>query len=92
MEGATIPLSARTGDLSLSKSWANGIVPRDTNAGNDVFVFDRQTRTMRRINAYDATVPELNYGLAPSISANGAFVTFPFLGEQFGSGGRERRE
>ncbi|NQT21142.1 MAG: hypothetical protein HQ592_15650 [Planctomycetes bacterium] len=60
-------------------SEAANLVPGDTNEMDDVFVHDRQTgRTSRVSMATDGTQGD-HLSTAPSISANGRFVTFQSL-------------
>jgi Tol biopolymer transport system component len=55
---------------------ASNLVPGDTNEVSDVFVYDRQTRTIERVSV-DSSGNEGNGGsLLPAISADGRFVVF----------------
>ena len=53
------------------------LVPGDTNGWDDVFVFDRQTRTTERVSvATDGSQGNGYANFAPAISADGRFVAF----------------
>jgi hypothetical protein len=79
---------ADNGDYSISadgrfvafSSWATDLVPDDTNFADDVFVHDRQTGETTRVNlsstGQQADAEYHNDSYAPSISADGRFVTF----------------
>ncbi|NND98774.1 MAG: hypothetical protein HKN47_15750, partial [Pirellulaceae bacterium] len=57
-------------------SLATNLVPGDTNDQNDVFVFDRQTGVIERVNVSDAALEADDWSGNPSISADGRFVAF----------------
>lgn len=57
-------------------SEASDLVPGDTNGTHDVFVYDRQLRTMRRVSVDGAGRQGNAMSTSPSISANGSFVAF----------------
>ncbi len=58
-------------------SFATNLVPDDTNSKSDIFVCDRQTRTIERVNvADDGNQANDNSWEKPSISADGRYVAF----------------
>jgi Tol biopolymer transport system component len=57
-------------------SFADNLVPDDTNETADVFVHDRQTGETTRVSVYDGGVETDGDSLRPSISADGRFVAF----------------
>ncbi|MFK8114301.1 MAG: S8 family serine peptidase, partial [Rubripirellula sp.] len=62
-------------------SWADNLVPGDTNDAHDVFVLDRDTNTVQRVSTTSAggqaTGPAFFRGsFQPEISGDGRFVTF----------------
>jgi WD40-like Beta Propeller Repeat len=57
-------------------SWANNLVPGDTNKRDDVFVHDRQTGETTRVSVDSAGVQGNEFSYHPSISADGRFVAF----------------
>ena len=57
-------------------SWADNLVAGDTNNYQDVFVYDRQTKTIERVSV-DSSENEANYGSADStLSPDGRYITF----------------
>ncbi len=57
-------------------SAASNLVPEDTNNKQDIFVFDRETKTMQRISVSSSGEQADDYSLRPSISGDGRFVAF----------------
>lgn len=57
------------------QSSASNLVAGDTNANDDIFVFDRQTNTTRLVSRA-ASAPANGFAAAPSISADGRVVAF----------------
>ncbi len=59
------------------QSFADNLVPGDTNGYQDVFVLDRETNTVERVNvSNDGTQGNMGANSPPRISADGRFVTF----------------
>jgi hypothetical protein len=62
------------------ESDASNLVPDDTNALRDIFVYDRQTDTIERVNLTSAGAQATGgASYNPSISADGRFVAFESL-------------
>ncbi len=57
-------------------SWASNLVPGDTNDASDIFVFDRQQRTIERVSVNSQGNQANEKSSHPSISANGRYVAF----------------
>jgi Tol biopolymer transport system component len=57
-------------------SWANNLVPGDTNESNDIFVRDRQSGTTELVSVTVSSAPANNHSSIPAISADGRFVAF----------------
>ena len=57
-------------------SGSTNLVSGDTNAAGDVFVYDRTTKVFERVSLSDAGVQGNGSSSAPSISADGRFVSF----------------
>lgn len=81
-----IPAISGDGRYVAFQSWANNLVPGDTNGtpdayeGIDVFRYDRQTNQTERVSVGDdgeqANGPSNDPGDDPSISADGRYVCF----------------
>lgn len=74
-------------------SFANNLVPGDTNFDSDIFVRDRLLQTTERVNvADDGTQAEIGRrSLDPTISADGRFVAFHSLARNLVAGGTNGR-
>lgn len=57
-------------------SFANNLVPNDTNSAEDVFVYDRQTQTTLRVSVGPGGVQANAASQMADISGNGQFVVF----------------
>jgi hypothetical protein len=57
-------------------SGANNLVPNDTNNARDVFVYDTQTETIRRISVSNTGVQGNDGSYDPRISHDGRYVVF----------------
>jgi len=57
-------------------SFADNLVPNDTNETADVFVHDRQTGETTRVSVYDGGAEADGDSFRPAISADGRFVAF----------------
>ena len=71
-----IPSISADGRYVAFLSYANNLVPGDTNKCVDIFVKDRQTNATQRISVSNNGVQANAYSYSPSISANGKYVTF----------------
>jgi Tol biopolymer transport system component len=57
-------------------SWAPGLVPGDTNGAADIFVSDRQTGALERINVSSSGAQSNHTSWRPVISADGRYVVY----------------
>jgi Tol biopolymer transport system component len=64
------------GRYVVFQSDASNLVPGDTNGTSDIFVKDRQTGSIRRVNVTVNGTQGNNYSLMPAISGNGGYVAF----------------
>jgi Tol biopolymer transport system component len=58
------------------KSFADNLVPNDTNFTSDVFLVDRQAGTVARVSVTDAGEQASSASGSPAITADGRFVAF----------------
>ncbi|KAB8332682.1 hypothetical protein SD80_019140 [Scytonema tolypothrichoides VB-61278] len=73
---SSTPVISADGRFVAFSSFANNLVPRDTNNSDDIFVRDLLTGTLTRVSvALDGTQGN-NSSSSPSISADGRFVAF----------------
>ena len=70
------PAISGDGSFVAFLSEASNLVVGDTNARNDIFVHDRQTRETTRVSVDSAAVQGNNSSFEPAISADGRFVAF----------------
>lgn len=75
-EGSSAPSISSDGRYVAFLSDASNLVPGDTNAIRDVFVFDRQTATTVRASVDSAGVEANLASEAPALSGDGRFVAF----------------
>lgn len=76
--------NSHSGNTSLSadgryvafESYANNLVPGDSNIADDCFVHDRQTGITERVSVNSQGDHGINASGAPSISTNGRYVAF----------------
>jgi Tol biopolymer transport system component len=73
-------------------SYADNLVPGDTNGKWDIFVRDRTTGTTTRVSKSTAGVEGNDHSYIPSISADGRFVTFYSLATNLVSGDSNGKE
>lgn len=64
------------GRYVVFESSATNLTPNDTNDGNDIFLVDRSSGQIRRVNLNSAGEQADSYSDSPSISANGRYVVF----------------
>jgi len=57
-------------------SAASNLVPNDTNNKQDIFLFDRDTKEIKRISISSDGEQANNYSLRPSISGDGRYIAF----------------
>jgi len=57
-------------------SWATNLSPDDTNDSSDIFVWERLTGTLQRVNETSVGVPANQSSIEPAISDDGRYVTF----------------
>jgi cell division septation protein DedD len=70
------PSISGDGRYIVFESTATNLVPSDTNATWDVFLYDQQTRSTTRISVDSKGVQGNNYSLDPSISGDGRYIAF----------------
>lgn len=79
---SSAPALSPDGRFVAFYSWAGNLVPDDTNAVQDAFVYDRQTQTMARVSISSAgrqgndRSGDSRAGVRPALSADGRFVAF----------------
>lgn len=73
---SSAPSISADGRYVAFESYAALLVPGDTNGNRDVFVRDRQNGTTSRVSVNSAGVQGDFESYAPSISADGRYVTF----------------
>jgi hypothetical protein len=73
---SSFPSLSSDGRFVTFHSDANNLVQGDTNGTFDIFVYDRQERRMERVSVNDARDEGNGFSVAPSLSADGRFVTF----------------
>ncbi|GBD27203.1 Protein TolB [bacterium HR30] len=71
-----LPAISADGRFVAFKSLADNLVPDDRNGVVDVFVFDRQARTIERVSVNTAGGNADDFSFPPAISADGRFVAF----------------
>ncbi len=74
--GSSAPSISSDGRYVAFLSDASNLVPDDTNANRDVFVFDRQTATTTRASVDSAGAQANLDSSTPELSGNGRFVAF----------------
>ncbi|MCS7465424.1 S8 family serine peptidase [Stieleria sp. ICT_E10.1] len=73
---SNLPSISTEGRYVTFQSNANNLVPGDTNGVSDIFVYDRSTDLIERISISDGGVEGNAKSDAPSISADGRYVSF----------------
>ncbi len=73
---ANEPALSADGRYVTFKSDASNLVPGDNNGTDDIFVYDRTTRSIERVSVSDAGVEGNSTSFSPSLSADGRYVTF----------------
>lgn len=73
---AANPAISTDGRFVAFESALVDLVPGDTNARRDIFVFDRQTATVSRVSVDSLGTQANGDSFEPSISGDGRFVTF----------------
>ncbi|HEY9821824.1 MAG TPA: DUF4347 domain-containing protein [Candidatus Sericytochromatia bacterium] len=64
------------GRYVVFRSEASNLVSGDTNNTSDIFVYDRQTDTTRRVSVNSSGTQGNGFSQSPSISADGRYVAF----------------
>jgi hypothetical protein len=70
------PSISADGRYVAFESYATNLVPGDTNADTDVFVYDRETNTIKRVSVSSSGTQANDRSYRPSISADGRYVAF----------------
>ncbi len=64
------------GRFVVFQSAASNLVEGDTNGAADIFLFDRETRELRRVSVASDGAQGNRFSITPAISADGAVVAF----------------
>jgi len=75
-EGSLYPEITADGRYIVFQSAASNLVPGDTNSAPDSFMFDRETKTTRRVTVRSDGSQANQGGLEPVISLDNRYVTF----------------
>ena len=67
---------SQTGRYVVFSSFAENLVPGDTNTWSDIFVHDMQNKTTERVNLSSSGIQADWHTYEPAISADGRFVVF----------------
>jgi YVTN family beta-propeller protein/VCBS repeat-containing protein len=70
------PVLSADGRFVAFQSFANNLVPGDTNTAHDVFVHDRQTRATTRVSVASDGTQGNGFSFEPALSGDGRFVAF----------------
>ncbi|WP_197455925.1 S8 family serine peptidase [Stieleria neptunia] len=73
---STRPVISADGQYVAFESDASNLVPGDTNNERDIFLYDRNTGTIKRINVSETGVQAASFSGSPVISADGRYVAF----------------
>jgi Tol biopolymer transport system component len=73
---STFPSISADGRYVAFRSYANNLVPGDTNGDRDIFVYDRQTGETTRVSVASDGSQANSRSSHPSISADGRYVAF----------------
>jgi hypothetical protein len=86
--GSFAPAINADGRYIAYASSANNIYPSDTNAGSDIFVYDRTTATTQLVSVSTSGAPSLvaEESNIPAISGDGRYVTFQTDATNFDAG------
>jgi Tol biopolymer transport system component/lysophospholipase L1-like esterase len=74
--GSAGPVLSANGRFVAFESEADTLVAGDTNSVNDIFVLDRETESIRRVNISSGGAQANAVSNRPSISADGRFVAY----------------
>jgi Tol biopolymer transport system component len=74
--GSYDPAITPDGRFVAFRSFADNLVPNDTNGFHDIFVHDRQTGTTEIVSVDSSGVQANGPSFSPSISADGRYVAF----------------
>ena len=88
-DGASFtPAISADGRYVAFASAASRLVPGDTNAAEDVFVYDRETRRTERVSLSSGGVQGNGASYDPAVSADGRYVAFTSAASNLTSGDR----
>src|SRR5262249_23652536 len=79
------PAISAEGRYGAFQSFADNLVPADTNGFMDVFVFDRQTRLTERVSVTPSGEAN-SMSVTPALSGDGRFVAFSSRADNLVSG------
>ena len=74
-----LPKISADGNFVAFYSKASNLVPNDTNNSEDIFVYNRQNKIIKRVSVNSSGEEGDNNSNSPSISADGRFVAFESL-------------
>ncbi|KYC35002.1 hypothetical protein WA1_09695 [Scytonema hofmannii PCC 7110] len=74
--GSSSPIISTDGRYVAFESYANNLVADDTNNFNDIFVYDTQTDTTRRVSVSSQANQGNGASFSPALSADGRYVVF----------------
>lgn len=77
------PAISADGRYIAFHSEADNLVPNDTNNAFDIFVYDQQTRQMKRVSISSSGTEGNGNSFYPSISADGRYIVFQSLANNF---------
>jgi Tol biopolymer transport system component len=83
---SSFPSISRDGRYVACDSYANNLVPFDTNGAADVFVYDREGGRVRRVSVDSAGAQGAGVSAFPSISFEGRYVAFASTADNLAPG------
>lgn len=86
---SSLPFISGNSRYVVFQSYATNLVANDTNARIDIFVFDRQTNTTRRVSVSSSGEQSNGDSIFPVITNDGRYVAFLSLATNLVSGARK---
>lgn len=74
--GCSDPVISRNGQCVAFVSTASNLVPGDTNAARDVFLYDREALTLERVSVDSAGAEAAGISESPALNTDGKVVAF----------------
>ncbi len=84
--GSTVASISGNGRYVAFYSWADNLVPGDTNGQPDIFVHDRQTQTTTRVSVHSDGSEANNWSGGTAIDYDGRYVAFMSHGNNLAEG------